>query len=326
MEEKYPRVSVIINSHNGAKYLKEAIESVYAQTYADWEIVLYDNFSTDQTESLIKYYDEKLRYFRSERFLNLGQARNEAIKQARGEIIGFLDSDDIWLPEKLKKQLPLFQDPKVGIVHANVIFFLEGTRCNYILHKEPYPPRGYIFRDLFKNYNLTLGAVLMRRKCLDDIEWFPEDMNYCEEFDLFLRVAYSWRVDYVKEPLFKYRRHNQACSVANFKIIPQEYMRVLERLHAFIPDIEKTYSEEVSYFRRTIKLQEAVALWNENKREEARKRLLELFKKYGELKPLMFFFLTFVCSFEKYSTIKHNLKYLKEKIARYVWYLRNSKF
>src|SRR3972149_6628479 len=89
-------ISIIINSHNGAKYLREAIDSVYSQTYTNWEIILFDNCSTDETDTIVKQYDDRLRYFRSEKFLNLGEARNKALKNAQGEIIGFLDSDDSW--------------------------------------------------------------------------------------------------------------------------------------------------------------------------------------------------------------------------------------
>lgn len=95
--------SVIINCFNGEKFLKQAIESVYSQTYLDWEIILWDNASTDKTAQIATSYDQKLRYFRSEETLPLGAARNRAISQAKGEYLAFLDADDYWYEKKTGK-------------------------------------------------------------------------------------------------------------------------------------------------------------------------------------------------------------------------------
>ncbi len=314
IEKKFPRISIIINSHNGAKYLREAVDSVYSQTFGDWEIILYDNCSTDETGTIIKQYDERLRYFGSEKFLCLGEARNQALKYAKGEIIGFLDSDDIWLPEKLERQVPLFQDPEIGIVYSNAIYFVEGAKYSYPLYKKYNPPRGHIFRELLRSNHLTLGTVLIRRKCLDPIEWFPEDMNHGEEYDLFLRISYSWNADYIVEPLVMYRIHSQAWSVARPDSKPEEMKRILSRLYVFLPDLEKKYGAEVLEFKKTTEIIEANVLWNGNKRTEARKIFLNLFKMDKKLRSLIFFFLTFICSFEKYNITKHRLKHLKEMV------------
>jgi len=94
-----PRVSVIMNCLNGEKYLREAIESAYAQTYKNWEIIFWDNASTDKSAEIAKSFDEKIRYFRSDENYCVGKVRNLALAQAKGEFIAFLDCDDTWLPE-----------------------------------------------------------------------------------------------------------------------------------------------------------------------------------------------------------------------------------
>src|SRR5574337_499452 len=104
-----PSVSVIMNCLNSSKYLREAIDSVYAQTYKDWEIIFWDNASIDNSAEIAKGYDSKLRYFRSEETVILGKVRNYAIEKARGEFIAFLDCDDLWLANKLERQIPFFK-------------------------------------------------------------------------------------------------------------------------------------------------------------------------------------------------------------------------
>ena len=113
-----PTVSVIMNCFNGEKYLREAIDSVYAQTYKNWEIIFWDNASTDNSAEIAKSYDEKLRYFRGEKTVPLYAARNLALKQAKGKYIAFLDCDDYWLPQKLERQVEIFEsDKKIGLVY-----------------------------------------------------------------------------------------------------------------------------------------------------------------------------------------------------------------
>jgi len=115
-----PEVSVIMNCLNCAKFLREAIDSVYAQNYQDWEIILWDNASTDNSADIAKSYDSKLRYFRGEHTIPLGYARNMALEKANGTYVAFLDCDDLWLPEKLETQIELLKkNPEVALVFSN---------------------------------------------------------------------------------------------------------------------------------------------------------------------------------------------------------------
>ena len=103
-------VSVIINCFNGEKYLREAIDSVYAQTYEDWEIIFWDNHSSDCSAEIAKSYDHKLKYFLAKEHTSLGEARNLALQEANGDYVAFLDSDDKYLPDKIKVQLAAMQE------------------------------------------------------------------------------------------------------------------------------------------------------------------------------------------------------------------------
>ena len=109
MLNKEPLVSIIMNCFNGDKYLKEAIDSIYAQSFDNWEIIFWDNGSTDNSASIAKSYDERLKYFFVENTAPLGKARNLALKEAKGDYVAFLDCDDVYLPDKISIQLTEMQ-------------------------------------------------------------------------------------------------------------------------------------------------------------------------------------------------------------------------
>ncbi|NQV76308.1 MAG: glycosyltransferase family 2 protein, partial [Bacteroidetes bacterium] len=118
--KKSPLVSVIMNCHNGEKYLQEALESVLVQTYENWELIFWDNQSTDASSTIVNgYKHENFHYFYAPRHTVLYEARNYAIAKASGEFYAFLDVDDFWVKEKLEKQLEMFEDREVGLVYGN---------------------------------------------------------------------------------------------------------------------------------------------------------------------------------------------------------------
>lgn len=121
MKNINPLLSVIINCHNGEKYLKESILSVINQNYSNWELIFWDNASTDKSSKIFKSFkDNRLKYFKSKKFLNLYQARNEAVKVSKGKYISFLDSDDKWLVNKIEEQINFFSNNKeFKIVYSN---------------------------------------------------------------------------------------------------------------------------------------------------------------------------------------------------------------
>ena len=117
-----------MNCLNCEKYVREAIDSVYAQTYPDWEIIFWDNASLDSSGEIAKSYDERLKYFRGDKTIPLGRARNLAIEKAKGEYIAFLDCDDMWLSDKLEKQVEIFEtNPDIMFVFSNY-FILQFIR------------------------------------------------------------------------------------------------------------------------------------------------------------------------------------------------------
>ena len=160
-----PLISIIMNCYNSKKFLKEALDSVYAQTYKNFEIIFWDNASTDDSGEIAQSYGEKVKYFRGEVNVPLGEARNLALAKVSGDLIAFLDCDDLWFPTKLEKQKEKFSNEKVGLVYTDTIFFNEDGDVKQ-LYKDGNFPSGTCFETLFADYFLSLETVMIRAKVL----------------------------------------------------------------------------------------------------------------------------------------------------------------
>ncbi len=223
-----PKVSVIMNCYNSSTYLREAIDSVYAQTYRDWEIIFWDNASTDNSAQIAKSYDEKLRYFHAEKTVPLGHARNLAIEKACGEFIAFLDCDDVWMPEKLEKQVDFLEShDDVAMIYSDILSINEKGKLieNYLKNKKFY--RGNIFNKLLTYNFIAILTVILRKKVLDDVGLFDASYRIDEDYELFLRISESHKIDFIDEPLAKYRIHgNNLCKKEN--ILVKEQLQILD--------------------------------------------------------------------------------------------------
>lgn len=269
-----PLVSIIMNCFNSAKYLREAIESVYAQTFTHWEIIFWDNASSDNSAEIAQsYQDGRLCYFRGDKTVPLGHARNLAIAQSRGEFIAFLDCDDLWLPEKLEKQVPLFlADAKVGLVYSDTYFFNEdGFQKRLYSDKTPY--RGHRFPDLLNNYLISLETAVVRRSALDSLDqWFDVSFNMIEEHDLFVRIGLDWKIDFSPDVLAKWRVHGQSLSWKAPDAFVHETKRMLEKLQAW-PKIRSNYAGDVALAWHGLALAEAKMHWKKGNGRGARESI-----------------------------------------------------
>ena len=119
-----PLISIIMNCFNGEEFLKYSIESIIKQSYSNWEIIFWDNKSTDGSSKIVaSYKDQRIRYFSAKKHTNLGVARSYALKEAQGELIAFLDVDDKWMERKLEKQVNKFRNKDVAICYSNTLWF-----------------------------------------------------------------------------------------------------------------------------------------------------------------------------------------------------------
>ena len=194
-----PLVSVVIPTYNRADLLQRAIRGALAQTYVHLEVIVADDASTDDTAAAVAgITDSRVTYIRHGANRGVSAARNMAIRAAKGELIAFLDDDDVWLPDKLEKQVPLFGLPQVGLICCGIEGVDREGRRQWV--SRPYL-RGHIYEALlFKNYFIT-STVVVRRSCLEEDHLFDEALTAHEDYDLWLRIAENWAVDYVPEVL-----------------------------------------------------------------------------------------------------------------------------
>ena len=206
-----PLVSVLINCYNGEKYLSQAVESVLAQTYKNWEIVFWDNQSSDSSAEKFQQYakkDDRLRYFYSSKHTLLYEARNLAIKKTRGEFIAILDADDWWHPQKLEMQIPCFKDKKVGMVYSN--YWLVQNNNKKIQYRSQLP-HGEILKNLLKNYCIGMVTMVIRKSIFEELNIsFNKQYQIIGDFAFALSVAEKKKVNVVQEPIAYYRKHNQS--------------------------------------------------------------------------------------------------------------------
>ena len=211
-----PLVSVIINCFNGEKYLREALDSVITQTYKNWEIIFWDNQSTDKSAKIFKSYkDSRLKYYLAPTHTKiLYEARNYALKKTTGDFIAFLDVDDYWLPDKLEKQVPLFNDSKVGLVYGN-LWYLLNTKKKKILRKKALPT-GMILNELLQDYVVRLATIIIRKRCLESLKYcFNDHFHIIGDFDLSMRIAAKWKLNCVQSPIAFVRIHGKNESLLN---------------------------------------------------------------------------------------------------------------
>lgn len=308
MSVSTPRVSVIVNCFNGEKYLKAAIDSVYAQTYTNWEIIFWDNASSDRSAEIVQGYDERLRYFKGEQTIPLGAARNKALEKATGELIAFLDCDDLWLFDKLNAQVPLFDDPNIGFVYSDAVYFTDAGK-KWLLYGNKKLPSGKIFPQLLQRYFLCMGTVVLRKAVLDGMsEWFDNGFNLSEEADLFMRIAYKHEGTYASKPLMMYRLHQNMSSVTMKDQYPGELELLLKKITLLHPEISSLYPKEIGTLRSTIQCLFALQDLKNGKRHQARHRVRTYLVGYGNRLASMIFIFSFLpCS------ITNGLFKLREK-------------
>lgn len=203
-----PLVSVIMNCFDGERYLAQAIDSVRAQTYQNWEIVFWDNQSTDRSAEIFQTYrDPRFKYFHAPTHTTLSEARNYALAEAQGELVAFLDVDDWWVTDKLAMQVPRFADPEVGVVCGNYYLISEKRQKQWVAFTRPMPS-GWILDHLLRFYFPGLLTLMIRRSAVQSLK-YPCDPSYhiIGDLDLVVRLSVNWKVDYLAHPLGYCRKH-----------------------------------------------------------------------------------------------------------------------
>jgi glycosyltransferase involved in cell wall biosynthesis/peptidoglycan/xylan/chitin deacetylase (PgdA/CDA1 family) len=204
MPTQQPLVSVVIATYNSGIYLQEAIDSILGQSFRDLELLVVDDGSTDDTRALVDAVsDDRLQYVWQP---NAGQtaAKNNGVRRARGEFIGFCDGDDYWYPNKLELQLALFaQSAQTGVVYSPADTIDEfGNKRDEIL---PAEYRGDVTAELFMRNFVSFGTALVRRRCIEQLGAFDDSLAMGIDWDLWLRISARYHFDYVPVSTYAYR-------------------------------------------------------------------------------------------------------------------------
>ena len=200
-----PDVSVIIPTYNRAELLKRAIQSVLHQTYQDFDIVVIDDASTDDIRGMVESFnDDRIHYIRHGSNRGPSASRNTGIRATKAKYIAFIDSDDEWLPEKLEKQLAIFEtaSERVGVVYTAFWRIAEQGQTYF-----PWlnmSQRGGDIHDALMNENfITTSVVVIRRDCFEKTGMFDEGFPMWEDWELWIRVSKHYQFRFIDEALAK---------------------------------------------------------------------------------------------------------------------------
>jgi glycosyltransferase involved in cell wall biosynthesis len=266
-----PKVSVVIPVYNSDKYIEETLDSVLSQTYTDFEVIVVDDGSEDKTPSIVKQYQvkypEKVKLIQKE---NGGpaSARNMGIKVARGEFIAFNDSDDLWLPSKLEKQLEYFNsDPQVGLVYSKYTSF-KGDK--ELRTKPEGGHSGWIFTKLLSKSIIQASTMIVKRECLDAVGTFDESFSLADEYDMSLRIAKKFQCYFVDKALTRYRVHDTNASKNNL-LFDKENLKIYKKIYNNDTDLCENEKELLKKRISRYCILVAKGLYNQGQLDESKK-------------------------------------------------------
>jgi len=236
-----PRISVIMSVYNGEKYLKQSIESILKQTFADFELIIVDDGSTDNSFTIIRGYDDdRIRVIRNKARIGLTRSLNKALRRARGEYIARQDADDISLPRRFEEQIRFFErHPKTVLLGTSVYLIDEEGK---IVGKRIIPAEAS--KALLEANVIFHGSIMFKRMVIDKIGGYNELFKYSQDYELWLRVSKHFDVNNLQEPLYCHRIHRSG-SIGLTKTREQFLFGVLAR---------KIATHELKYDSRLIKL------------------------------------------------------------------------
>jgi len=241
---KKPLVSVIIPCYNGEKFIGEAIESVLNQTYQNFEIIIVDDGSTDGSRSVIKPFlnDPRIKLVEHGQNRGIPAARNTGIKMSKGEFIAFLDQDDLWLPEKLERQIAVFEHspPDVGLVFSNINTINSKGIVKEYLSERHVPlhinelSQQEVLKALFLHNFIPMITVLVRRACFDTVGLLDESLRGgSDDYDFCLRLAAKYKIKYLNIPLALHRIHG--ANYSNAERFFRDDVRIMDKILSQLP-------------------------------------------------------------------------------------------
>ena len=220
--KKKPLVSIIMNCHNGEQYLKKSIISVINQSYKNWELIFWNNNSKDKSkEILFSFKDKRIKYFEKSKTSTLYKARNFAISKTNGKLICFLDTDDWWVKNKLKKQVECFEkDKNLNFVYSNYYYYNQNSKQSKLASIKILP-KGKITQDLLNKYVICILTVMLKKKLFKKKK-FNNKYSIIGDFDFFLNQSMRQHFLSLQTPLAYYRQHSKNYSKIKLSLYNKE--------------------------------------------------------------------------------------------------------
>lgn len=263
------KVSILMNGYNSQQYLKEAIDSVYTQTFQDWEIIFVDNCSTDDTKKIVDSYNDKIKYYKTIQNIPLGAARNFGVTKCKGKYIAFLDTDDIWLENKLKQQVEeMDKSDEFELCYGGVIYIdKNGQEIGKML---PMAISGNVFAQQLKRYEINMQSVILRNN--ESIQ-FNERLRHSPDFDLFMTLASKSKVYIINDFIVKYRKLTSSLTSKNIDVWWSEMKYTLDKIFEANYNLQEKYSKEFKLAYAKVFYYKARYLLSIGKKVEAREEL-----------------------------------------------------
>ena len=235
-----PRVSVLMNCRNGAEYIQEAVDSLLAQTYADWELVAWDDGSTDETRTILRSYrDSRIRVVHSSKSESLGHSRRLAIEACRGEWVAFLDQDDLWTPGKLARQVEVAdQHPACTIIYGRSLRFGASAHWKEYDHRHEWSalPEGRIFEQLFTDSCfICMSSAMLRASAIAAVPRIPDHIHLTPDYYLYLTLARTSTAYAVQDPVCLYRCHKGNLTKLKGQQVQWECLGLLDQFATQLP-------------------------------------------------------------------------------------------
>lgn len=233
------RISVVTPTYNRPELLINSVNSVLSQTYSDFELIVIDDCSSDNTPGVLKgFRDERLKVIRNSSNKGIAAVRNIGVTSSQGKYIAFLDDDDEWLPDKLEKQIRIMENSpeSLGCVYSGCL--TTGPDGSEIVSTSIPRYRNKVLNELLLENFITTSTTLVKKSSIEKAGLFDEDIPYGEDYDMWIRIAEDFEFDFAPEPLTKYRIHPNS--------ITRNYAKVIN-------GIEKILSKHRSLFARNKK-------------------------------------------------------------------------
>ncbi|WP_052131365.1 glycosyltransferase family 2 protein [Vibrio caribbeanicus] len=238
-----PLVSIIVNCYNSEKYLKETIDSVLLQTHSNWELIFWDNQSTDNSAEIVKCYkDERIRYFYAEKHTSLGEGRNLALEKVKGEYVSFLDADDYYYPDKIAKTLEAFSSENVGLVYTNGHTLYQAENRFHTFYGDTAQDEGDLFQRWLNHYDVKIPSVMFRTSVIKagGIHFDPR-FSMVEEYDFFLQISRVSQCKYVEEELCIFRVYSTSLTSKSIGKWAGEYEQLAKKVSEYDKEADLSY-------------------------------------------------------------------------------------